>query len=478
MRLAGAGRFCERSSLVMPNPGLVLDNPVLRIDKGRNTPPSEDEEEPRGTFDEHIPWGYGRDRLTAMVVDPNRLYLYWELTDPSLDKARQALGTGGKDAWVALRIYDVTGRIFDGTNAHSYFDIKVDRSDRQWFMHIGKPSSTHVVEIGLKSHEGYFVKVVRSGKVDFPRFEPSPDGTVEWLTVRTATGPVQGPSGWSNGTGGAPSGQAPPNAGGTPGGGPSPAHGAAHGKTVSGHGPIELADWSWSGWEELFQTSWQELFQSNWRDGRALLDWSGPMLRSTWESGPLAVPVEAPRVTQEFHQGPLTVVPLEGGKTRVIYGPWEVVVRGLQGHAEKRVLARWEMAASWVVEMGIERVVHVLAPNHADGGAVTEGETAKRRLAGGSESRFGASERRWLSASEIRLRGASEEFLLGASERRFRGSSETIVGSERRLLGASERWLGGSENARLGGSEQRMENTRDVSFHEFSNFAREGSEIR
>src|SRR5687768_3860908 len=124
-------------ALRMPNEGIVLDNPVLRIEKGRTTPPSEDEPEPRGSHDEHIPWGYGRDRITSMAVDPNRLYLYWELTDPSIDKARQALGAGAKDAWVNLRIYDVTGRIFDGTNAHSYFDIKVDRSDRQWFMHVG-----------------------------------------------------------------------------------------------------------------------------------------------------------------------------------------------------------------------------------------------------------------------------------------------------------------------------------------------------
>jgi len=126
----------------MPNEGLVLDNPVLRIEKGRIAPPSEDEPEPRVSHDEHIPWGYGRDRITVMAVDPNRLYLYWELTDPAIDKARQALGPGAKDAWVSLRIYDVTDRIFDGTNAHSYFDIKVDRSDRQWFVHIGKPASS------------------------------------------------------------------------------------------------------------------------------------------------------------------------------------------------------------------------------------------------------------------------------------------------------------------------------------------------
>src|SRR6266566_2469940 len=92
--------------------GLALDNAVLRIDKGRVSPPSAGDEAPRAPRPEHIPWGYGRDRLTAMVVDPNRLYLYWELTDHAIDKAREGLGPGGKDAWLSLRIYDVTGRIF------------------------------------------------------------------------------------------------------------------------------------------------------------------------------------------------------------------------------------------------------------------------------------------------------------------------------------------------------------------------------
>ena len=456
----------------MPNEGLVLDNPVLRIEKGRIAPPSEDEPEPRGSHDEHIPWGYGHDRLTAMAVDPNRLYLYWELTDPSLDKARQALGGGAKDAWVSLRIYDVTGRIFDGTNAHSYFDIKIDRSDRQWFVHVGKPASTHVAEIGLKSLEGYFVKVARSGRVDFPRFEPSPDGTVEWLTVRSATGPVD-PA--APGFGPAPAGSSGDAPGSTPGG-----HSASPGGPAQNGGAIELTEWSWTGWEDLFQTTWQELFRTRWHDGQPSLDWSTPVMRTTWEAGPFPVAVEAPRVTEEFHQGPVTVMPAAGGRTRIVYGPWQVVVRGIGGHAEKRVLARWEVAASWVVEMGVERVVTTLAPSHLRDRAGREAARGGALSPGGSSELLGASERRWLAASELRLRGASEVFFAGASELRWRGASEVLfaagsevrlrgaselrLGSEQRLLGASERLaLGGSEKVWLGASEGRLEAASEAS---------------
>ena len=129
-----------------------------------------------------------------MAVDAERLFVYWEATDDAIARARTGLGAGGPGAWLDLRVYDVTGRLFDGTNAHEYFDQKVERDDRQWFFTIGKPTSTAVVELGMKSLEGYFVRIVRSGRAEFPRREPVPPGGTEWLTVHTASGPVTPPA--------------------------------------------------------------------------------------------------------------------------------------------------------------------------------------------------------------------------------------------------------------------------------------------
>ena len=119
-----------------------------------------------------IPWGYGYDRITAMAVDPMRLYVYWEATDNAIAAARAGLGAAGERAWLNVRVYDITGRLFDGTNAHSYFDHRVERHERQWFFGIDKPTSVACAEVGLRSEEGYFVKIARSGRVEFPRNEP------------------------------------------------------------------------------------------------------------------------------------------------------------------------------------------------------------------------------------------------------------------------------------------------------------------
>ena len=166
--------------------------------------------------------------------------------------------------------------------------------------------------------------------------------------------------------------------------------------------------------------------------------------------------VESPGVIEEHFEGPVTVYPLEGGRTRVVYGPWQVTIRGLGAKAEGRVIARWEVETSWVVSMGFERVVRELSP-----GGVTRSPASWRMM--GSSEAVGASERRWLSASELRMR-VSELYMLSASELRFGGASELILGgaSERRIQGGSERrWMGASEvllgwreRGRLGGRQR------------------------
>jgi len=148
------------------------------------------ERAPRPSIDEprDIPWSYGQDRVTAVAVDPERLYAYWEVTDDALDRARRALDAGVGDARLILRVHDTTGRTFDGTNAHDSCDVVVERDDRQWFVTVGKPGSEAFVELGTRSPTGRFEAIARSKRVDFPRREPAPPQEPEWTTVRVSDG--------------------------------------------------------------------------------------------------------------------------------------------------------------------------------------------------------------------------------------------------------------------------------------------------
>jgi len=127
------------------------------------------------------------------------------------------------------------------------------------------------------------------------------------------------------------------------------------------------------------------------------------------------------------------------GRTHVVQGRWEVVIRGIDARGEHSVVARWELSRTFDATVGHE---HVASPARAVDGSV--------HLAG-------ASERRWGGASERRLGGASERWRVGASERRLGGASELLAGgaSERRHAGASERRLGGASERVLGGASER-----------------------
>ena len=422
-----------------------------------------------------IPWGYGQDRVTAMAVDPERLFAYWEVTDGAMEQARRVLGKGGAGAWLNLRVYDVTGRLFDGTNAHSYFDHKIERGDRQWFFDINKPTSAACVEVGLKSVEGFFAKVARSGRVEFPRRDPVNGGHIEWMTVTNASGPH-----------GAPMPGTPPPSGPATSVASQPAGDGAGGQARAAHGndghetDLSMTAISLGHTEHQFESQWEwrEGEHATWQAELASISWTDPIIRSTWEAGPFTYPVESPVFTEERQGSPADRGQLhyrtENGRVHVTYGPWQVVIRGLGARAERRVLATWQVTHSWSTEASRETTPvqwRPVGPGASEWLAEGGSERAwmigsELRLRGGSEMfmlgaselrLFGASERVLAGASEYRFRGASERLAAGASEYRFRGASERLAAgaSEYRFRGASERLLGGASERLLGGASEQ-----------------------
>ena len=415
---------------------------------------------------QNIPWGYGYDRVTAMVVDPERLYVYWELTDDAVAAARATLGRGGPGAWLNLRVYDITGRLFDGTNAHSYFDHRIERHDRQWFFVINKPTSSACVEVGLMSDEGYFAKVVRSGRVEFPRREPAPGGAVEWLTVR-ASGELWHDAGGDQAAAGGPGGGA-----GAPGGGAGEASGPGWEDWTHHFGGFPNP-----GGNRVFgrKWEWQEHSGGEWTGELQRTEWAGPLVRTEWESGPFTYPVEVPSSVVEMYDSGELSVRTENGRVHVVYGPWQVVIRGLGARAERRVLGTWQYKRQVAVSGGFERIAEMagqLAPGSSEwmslgaservwlgSSELLYGGASELWMIGASEMRLGgASERMYAGASERRMRGASEKMYAGASERLMRGASEwSYAGaSEKMMAGASERALGGASELSYAGASERM----------------------
>jgi len=398
-----------------------------------------------------IPWGYGKDRVTAMPVDPERLFVYWEVTEDGLERARRTLGEAAEGAWLNLRIYDTTGRIFDGWNAHATIDQGVDRGARQWFFRIGKPSSEAIVEIGLLARDGGFAKIARSGRVEFPRLEPVAWTEPEWLTVRLADGQVR--RGWM------PRPAAHGTAGAAPGGGAAGGPGGAPALPVALPAPdlvVPVEEGERVVHRTEWQSAWEEVKTDGYVTGEGRVSWEEQGHISSWSEGPFPYPVEVPEPVRETTLG-RTRVFRSGARTHVVYGPWQVVIHGLGATRSRSVLSRWEVYRSWGEQSG-RHVVHVQA-------GTGEGHVAT--TPGASEQLLrGASERVWRGGSELRLGGASEVFYLGASELRLAGASERMYlgaselvrrgASERRLSGEAQWARQGASEGRLGGEAQRV----------------------
>jgi hypothetical protein len=384
----------------------------------------------------NIPWDYGRTRITAIARDPHCVFAYWEYPDEALEEARRRLQA--PSAGPVLRIYDTTYRIFDGTNAHGFFDVPVDRSANRYYFHLNRPATTFVVDIGAKEQDR-FATIARSNAAETPRDSYSPDGRVDWKTVPppAAYRPYQH--------------RYVPRPGGPP--PPLPPPAAAPG--AAQFSPEQVRELlGREGWTE---EHWSETLPDG--NGVRVVRWSGPIRIETTTAFPGQ---SFEKFEIEFLSEPWTVKKEKG--ERRVFGPWNVTVYGWETRMGRRQIQRWTMHSAWITEEKSIRTELPVVVYRILGGMKV------RYVPGGSEGRLareswssevlmgGASEMRWLGGSELRMAGASETMFLAASEWLAQGASEWMaeLSSYSLALGGSERWKeyqGGSE--KLGGGSER-----------------------
>ena len=119
-----------------------------------------------------------KNRLYFLVKDPHWTFLCWEI-DP-----RQRISPAAGSRWI-LRIYDITDILFDGHNAHSFFDIEgIEHSDH-WYLHLLLANRNYCAEIGWRSEPGLFQCLVRSNTLYLPPDGPADcPGEITWQTFR------------------------------------------------------------------------------------------------------------------------------------------------------------------------------------------------------------------------------------------------------------------------------------------------------
>jgi len=129
---------------------------------------------------EDLPFGYGEEKIALMVRDPYLVHAYWEVTPARIEREKAWFGWNSK---LDVRIYDVTGVLFDGRNALGYFDQEVFERLGSWYFDVGRPSHAFVADVGLLSPEGKFLTLARSNPISMPRDGVSDVLDEEWMLV-------------------------------------------------------------------------------------------------------------------------------------------------------------------------------------------------------------------------------------------------------------------------------------------------------
>lgn len=106
--------------------------------------------------------------IALYMVSPHSGHVHWNLRGEALD-ALKAAHHHLAHAPLIVRIYDVTDIIFDGFNAHSFFDIAVNNLTGNYYFRPPQMARHYMAEIGLRGGDGSYFYIARSNTAFFER---------------------------------------------------------------------------------------------------------------------------------------------------------------------------------------------------------------------------------------------------------------------------------------------------------------------
>jgi glycosyltransferase involved in cell wall biosynthesis len=134
-----------------------------------------------------IAWELGRwvsfpftsDYAVLCMVHPWLGQVHWHVRRETADALRA--GGGLEHARLVVRVYDVTDVIFNGYNAHMFFDLDVGRLSGNYYFKVPQPARHYLAEAGFLAPDGGFGALARSAVTFFDRDRPSGDYQVSGL---------------------------------------------------------------------------------------------------------------------------------------------------------------------------------------------------------------------------------------------------------------------------------------------------------
>ncbi|MBC9783239.1 DUF4912 domain-containing protein [Heliobacterium chlorum] len=117
-----------------------------------------------------LPQGYGEDGIGLLVQDPHHIFIYWELTEKTRQKALHNWSLPF-DTPCLLRVQqeDKQGK---GSCWNSIYQAELPPSAHRWYVSGLRPGKVYRAQIGLHNGQGEFIAVLGSKGVLTPPVQP------------------------------------------------------------------------------------------------------------------------------------------------------------------------------------------------------------------------------------------------------------------------------------------------------------------
>jgi hypothetical protein len=154
---------------------------ALALLRGRESPPAPPAHVPREPFGlldfEELPEIYGIDECEVLFRDPFSVFCYWEVTEPSVERAQAQLGVSGQSARLVLRQFYISN------GDRELHDVILPGRHGRRYLQMPHAGMQLRIAVGLLSSEGYFAPIANTSQVRLPPGEPSPETSLEWMEV-------------------------------------------------------------------------------------------------------------------------------------------------------------------------------------------------------------------------------------------------------------------------------------------------------
>lgn len=123
------------------------------------------------------------DHVNLLMVNPRLGYVHWQIQEESVGALKLTHGERFNGSRMVVRVYDVTDILFDGFNAHMFFDLEVNGLSGNYYFAMNRLARSYLAEIGFRFGDGSFRCIARSNTAFFDRDRPSGDYEIAGLFV-------------------------------------------------------------------------------------------------------------------------------------------------------------------------------------------------------------------------------------------------------------------------------------------------------